>query len=155
MASPQTIRSKKAKTPPFAMVFLAMWQSANFRALGPWSRCVLLELMMQYRGKNNGNLSATRTMAKEWGIASDNTLRKALTELEAGGWIIQTRSSVFSRHGARCALYALSWFALDECPGKNLEIGPTRTPPRTIRSLTNSTSFDAENAHGTAQKVRT
>lgn len=143
MASSRTIRSKKAKTPPFAMVFLAMGQSENFRALNPWSRCVLLELMMQYRGNNNGDLSATRTMAKEWGIASDNTLRKALTELEQGGWIIQTRSSIFSRHGARCALYALSWFAIDECPGKNLEIGPSAAPPRTIRSLTSSISSGA------------
>lgn len=151
MASSRTVRSKKAKTLPFAMVFLAMGQSAKFRALGPWSRCVLLELMMQYRGNNNGDLSATRTMAKEWGIASDNTLRKALTELEAGGWIIQTRSSIFSRHGARCALYALSWFAIDECPGKSLEIGPTAAPPRTIRSLTSSISSGAENAHDTAQ----
>lgn len=130
----------KSKTPPFAMMFLSIWQSAKFRAMGPWSRCVLGELMMQYRGNNNGDLSATRTMAKEWGIASDNTLRKALAELEAGEWIIQTRTCVFSRHGARCALYALSWFAIDECPGKDLEIGPTRAPPRTIRSLTASIS---------------
>lgn len=133
------------------MVFLAMGQSTTFRTLGPWSRCVLLELMMQYRGNNNGDLSATRTMAKEWGIASDNTLRKALRELEDGGWIIQTRSSIFSRHGARCALYALSWFAIDECPGKDLELRPTAAPPRTIRSLTNSISSGAENAPNTAQ----
>lgn len=151
MASSRTVQAKKSKTPPFAMLFLAMGQSANYRAMGPWSRCVLNELMMQYRGNNNGDLSATRTMAKDWGIASDNTLRKALAELESGGWIIQTRSSVFSRHGARCALYALSWFAIDECPGKDLEVRPTRTPPRTIRSLTISISSCAENAHVPAQ----
>lgn len=93
---------------------------------------------MQYNGSNNGDLSATRTMAKEWGVSSPNILQKALTDLLNGGWIIQTRTSYFSRHGSRCALYALSWYAIDECPGKDLEVAPTNTPPRTVRDLTNS-----------------
>lgn len=121
-------------------------QSPGHRALSFVARVVLQELMVQYKKNNNGDLSATRTMAREWGIGSDNTLRGALKELEAAGWIIQTRSSLFSRHGARCALYALSWLPIDECPGKDLEVGPTRAPLRPLPTLLNSISSCAETA---------
>lgn len=155
MAIRKTKGNMKAKAKPFAMVLWAMGQSVPYRSLSCVARCVLMELHMQYNGTNNGDLSATRTMAKEWGVSSDNTLRKALRDLEAGGWIIQTRTSLFSRHGARCALYALSWYAIDECPGKDLEVPATRAPIRTVASLTHSTPSCAENAQGTAQKLRT
>lgn len=130
-------------------------QSKGFRALSFVARGVLLELMAQHNGKNNGDLSATRTMAREWGIGSPATLQKALKDLQGAGWIIQTRTSVFSRHGSRCALYALSWLAIDECPGKDLEIGPTRAPPRPLHHLMNSISSCSESEHGAVQKVNT
>lgn len=122
-------------------------QSPGHRALSFVARVVLQELMAQYNGSNNGDLSATRTMAKEWGIGSDNTLRGALKELEAAGWIIQTRSSLFNKHGARCALYALSWLPVNECHGKDLEVSPTRAPLRPLPTLLNSISSCAETAH--------
>lgn len=128
----------KPKAKPFAMMLWTMGQSAPYRSLSFTARGVLMELHMQYNGSNNGNLAATRTMAKEWGVSSPNILQRALTDLLNGGWIIQTRSSLFSRHGSRCALYALSWYAIDECPGKDLEVSPTRTPLKTVRELTNS-----------------
>nr|WP_301620662.1 hypothetical protein [Stutzerimonas stutzeri] len=96
--------------------------------------------MAQNNGKNNGDLSATRTMAREWGIGSPVTLQKALAELENAGWIIQTRSSLFSRHGARCALYALAWLPVNECPDKDLEVRPTSAPPRPLPTLLGSIS---------------
>lgn len=120
------------------MMLWQMGQSAPYRALSFTARGVLMELHMQYNGSNNGDLSATRSMAKDWGVSSPNILQKALTDLLNGGWIIQTRSSVFSRHGSRCALYALSWYSIDDCPGKELEISPTRTPPKSVQDLTGS-----------------
>ncbi|MCU1750072.1 hypothetical protein [Pseudomonas sp. 6D_7.1_Bac1] len=138
MAVRKTKGNMKAKAKPFAMVLWTMGQSAPYRSLSFVARCVLMELHMQYNGNNNGNLAATRTMAKEWGVSSPNILQKALADLLTGGWIIQTRSSLFSRHGSRCALYALSWYAIDECPGKDLEVSWTHAPPKTVRELTNS-----------------
>jgi len=122
-------------------------QSLGHRALSFVARVVLQELMAQYNGSNNGDLSATRTMAKEWGIGSDNTLRNALKELEAAGWIVQTRSSLFNKHGARCALYALAWLSIDECPGKDLDVAPRKAPLRPLPSLLDSISSCAETAH--------
>lgn len=138
MTQRTTGRSRKAKTPPFAMLVKSMITSPAYRQLSFVARGVLVELLAQYNGDNNGDLSATRTMAKAWGVSSPNMLQKALAELQAGEWIIQTRCSLFSRHGARCALYALSWIAVDECPGKDLEVAATRVPRRTIASIINS-----------------
>ncbi len=122
-------------SPPFFPTQNRMVQSPGHRSLSFTARVVLQELCSQFNGRNNGDLSATRTMAEEWGIGSDNTLRKALKELEAAGWIIQTRSSLFSRHGARCALYALGWLPINECEGKGLEVAPTRAPLRPLPDL--------------------
>lgn len=136
----------RVKTPPFAMMPKAMIQSPGYRALSCTARMVLVELLAQYSGSNNGDLSATRTMAKDWGIASAHTLQKALKDLEEAGWILISRNSVFSKHGARCALFALAWLPVDECPGKDLDIGSTRSPPRPLPTLFVSKSSCAESA---------
>lgn len=115
-------------------------QSPGHRTLSFVARVVLQELMAQHNGSNNGDLSATRTMAKDWGIGSPLTLQKALKELLDAGWIVQTRSSLFNKHGSRCALFALAWLAIDECPGKDLEIAPRRAPLRPLPTLLNSIS---------------
>ena len=140
-------KSKPKSGPPFFRLERRLVQSAGHRALSFVARVVLQELMAQYNGSNNGDLSATRTMAKEWGIGSDNTLRNALKELEAAGWIIQTRTSLFNKHGARCALYALAWLPIDECAGKDLDIAARKAPMHPLPSLLNSISSCAETAH--------
>jgi len=131
----KTKGNQKVSGPKHFQTQNRMVQSPGHRALSFVARTVLQELCAQYNGRNNGDLSATRTMAEEWGIGSDNTLRKALKELESAGWIIQTRSSLFSRHGARCALYALGWLPINECEGKGLEVAPTKAPPRQMTEL--------------------
>jgi hypothetical protein len=147
MAAPKTKGNMKASVAPFARLEKRMIQSAGYRALSFTARGVLVELLAQFNGKNNGDLSATRTMAKAWGIASPNTLQKALTELDAGGWIMQTRSSLFNKHGARCALYAVTWLSIDECPGKELDVEPRKAPPRPLPTLLNSISSCTESEH--------
>ena len=128
-------KDAKQKSPPFARLEKRMIQSPGYRALSCTARMVFVELMAQYNGSNNGDLSATRTMAKDWGIGSNNTLMNALKELQGRGWIMQTRSSVFSRHGSRCALYAISWLPIDECPGKDLEVRSSAAPIRPLPTL--------------------
>lgn len=145
----------KKSTAPFFKLERRLVQSPGYRSLSATARLVLVELMAQSNGKNNGDLSATRTMAKEWGIGSPATLQKALTELGNAGWIVQTRSSLFSRHGSRCALYALAWLRIDECPGKGLDIGPTSAPPRPLPALLGSISSGSESEQGPVQKVNT
>lgn len=89
---------------------------------------VLLGLIRQYRGKNNGDLSASFTQAEKWGVGSKTSLANALTELQEVGFIFRTREGVFTNPGGRCALYALAWKRIDECPGKELAVMPSTTP---------------------------
>jgi hypothetical protein len=103
--------------------------SDDFRALSGGALKVLLGILRQYRGANNGDMSATFTQAKSWGIGSKATLVKALDELQCCSLIIKTREGKFIRPGGCCALYAISWRPIDECEGK-LEVSATVTPPR-------------------------
>lgn len=105
--------------------------SAAFDNLSPKAVTVLIKLARNYNGRNNGDLSCTVSMMAEGRPMDAKTLASALTELIDAGLIIRTRES---RKGgreqgmARCALYAITWAKVDECPGKELEVGPG--PPR-------------------------
>lgn len=78
------------------------------------SACRLLTLLTrQLTKENNGNLQATFTWCNERGIGSEHTLRDAIADLIAHGFIYRTRS-----HGANkaWARYAVTWL-----PVKNRE----------------------------------
>lgn len=115
----------------------ALFDHPAFCELSPTALKTLLGLMRQYRGNNNGDLSASFTQAVKWKIGSKSSLVGALSLLQEIGFVVRTREGVFTNPGGRCALYALAWIPIDECPGKELEIGPTTTPSLKL-SLVNS-----------------
>ncbi len=127
----------------FAALPHVVMDSADFRALSGGALKVLLGLLRQYRGTNNGDLSATFTQAKGWGVGSKSTLINALDELQASGLVIKTREGRFMKPGGCCALYAVAWKPIDECEGK-LEVEATATPPR---------KFTLELANNRVQKL--
>lgn len=112
-----------------------LYDTPAFASLSGAEHKILLGLIRQYRGKNNGNLSASYTQAQKWGVGSKTTLASALERLQLLGLIIRTREGVFLNPGGRCALYALAWKPIDDCPGKGLEISPTITPPLKLSML--------------------
>ena len=86
---------------------------------------LLLDLAMQYSGRNNGNICASHAVMKRlaperW--SSAGTLDSALVELVAEGFLEQTRQG--GRNVA--SLYALTWQAVDQ--------GPHHAKPTTIAS---------------------
>ncbi|WP_247258078.1 helix-turn-helix domain-containing protein [Pseudomonas moorei] len=105
--------------------------SDAFDNLSPKAVTVLIKLARNYNGRNNGDLSCTASMMAKGKSMDAKTLASALSELIDAGLIVRTRES---RKGgreqgmARCALYALTWAAIDECLGKELELTPG--PPR-------------------------
>lgn len=113
----------------FAALPHLVMDSEDFRALSGGALKVLMGLLRQLRGANNGDLSAPFGQAKEWGVKSKTTLSDALEELQARNLIIRTREGRFTNPGGRCALYALTWRPINECAGK-IEVSPTITPPR-------------------------
>lgn len=120
-----------AAGPPggFAGIPRIVMESEDFRQLSSSAKVALLVLAYQYRGQNNGDLTAAASELRKWGVRSKITAQKAVQELLAANLIIRTREGRFQNPGGRCALYALTWQPVDECGGK-LEIRPTTTPPR-------------------------
>ena len=100
-----------------------VFNSAEFGDLDGWSLKLLIEIAGGYNGSNNGNLSAAYSVLKDRGWRSTGTLWKSLRRLLEAHWIVT------ARHGSRnrCALYAITWQPIDECPGKGLEIPATKT----------------------------
>lgn len=91
----------------------AVLNSPAYLAASPHARMLLLDLAVQYRGNNNGDLSGAWSFMVGRGWRSKETLTSAKRELMRLGLIVETRM------GARpnkASLYALTWFDLDEQP---------------------------------------
>lgn len=104
--------------------------SPEFGALDPWALKLLIELAGNYKGKNNGNLSAAFSTLAKRGWNSPGTLSEAISRLLSKGWLVRTRQGGRNR----CALYAVTWWAIDACEGKWLEIGEEAAPRHTWKS---------------------
>jgi len=102
----------------------AVLEHDNFAALSPFAVKLLCDLLAQYRGSNNGDLQATFKLMRRRGWRSKTTLHKAIRELVQSGFVIVSRQG--GRH--KCSLYAVSFYAIDECEGKH-DIAETRTAP--------------------------
>ncbi|WP_051299727.1 hypothetical protein [Methylobacter luteus] len=82
---------------------------------------LLDNLISQFNGKNNGDLSAAPKTMRLYGWRSQGSIHSALTELLALGFIEQTRQGGRNQ----CSLYAVTWLPIDECNSK-LDVKPTR-----------------------------
>lgn len=97
----------------FLMLPLSAYEAPQFATLKPWSVRLLLDLVAQYNGRNNGDLSAAWKLLKPRGWNSEATLNKAKQELLAAGYIIEMRKG---RRPNLCSLYALTWRPLNPSP---------------------------------------
>lgn len=101
-----------------------MLRSAEFASLSYHATKLLFDLLQQYNLRNNGDLGMSfEHFMKPRGWKSKETLNNARIELLEKGFIIITRQG-----GMReCSLYAVTFFAIDECDGK-LDVSATRRP---------------------------
>jgi len=113
----------RSDTPPFVMLRRDIMRYENFKTMGGNPTKLLIDLLSQYNGRNNGDLCAAWTLMKERGWNSKGTLHRSLKELLQRGWIVKSRQG--GKHKA--SLYAITWLPIDECDGK-LDIAPTITP---------------------------
>lgn len=98
-------------------------RSHGFGKLSAYAVKLLIDLLSQYYGSNNGDLHATFSLLRKRGWKSKGTLNKAIKELIESGF------AEISRQGGRnkCSLYAVTFYAIDDCKGK-LDIQPTSRP---------------------------
>lgn len=90
-------------------------------------------LIAQYNGKNNGDLSVAPKIMELFGWKSRGSINDALVELLAYGFIEQTRQGGRNK----CSLYALTFKPIDDCNGK-LDVPATNVA---------SNLWKPENAH--------
>lgn len=107
----------------FALIPHAVLNSPAYATLKPRAAKLLLDLMAQCYGTNNGDLSVAFKLMQPRGWTSRDQLSKARTELESAGFIVQTRQGGRNKP----SLFAVTWLAIDECRGK-LDRAATTTP---------------------------
>lgn len=104
--------------PSYVQVPHYVLESQQWGQMDAFAMKLLFELARQFKGHNNGDLSATVEMLRDrsatW--ASKDTLPKKLRYLEDHGWIVKTRQG--GRH-IGCNLYAITWWPVDACEGKH------------------------------------
>jgi hypothetical protein len=76
---------------------------------------LLVDVLEQFNGNNNGDMCITMSVMKKKGWKSSGTLQAAKKELEDKGWLQLLRPG--GRH--MCSLYAVSMYPIDECGGKH------------------------------------
>lgn len=98
---------------PFVPIYRSVFEAPDFYGLSSFAAKLLLELISQYKGDNNGNLTAAWSLLKERGWRSKVTLWRAKMELIEAGFVYVTRKG---RLPNTCELLALTWFPLDPTP---------------------------------------
>ncbi len=107
-------RHKGSKyTESFTGIVHSVFEGPAFTALSPHACKLLLELVGQYRGNNNGNLTVAWAVVSRRGWKSRTTLWRCKAELIAAGLVYVTRKGHMP---STCELLALTWFALDVSP---------------------------------------
>jgi hypothetical protein len=116
-------RNGRRKSKPFVQIYKDVLQSDEYARLSPRAVKLLLDILAQYNGSNNGDFTCAFGVMKRRGWKSPNTLRRACLELEDAGFLERTRQGGRNK----CNLHASSFYAIDECGGK-LDRLPTRKP---------------------------
>lgn len=102
--------------------------SEKFAMLSPQATKLLLDLLSQYRGNNNGDLCAAMTLMALRGWKSKSGLESAIKELLRTGFLVLSQQG--GRH--KPSLYALTFYTIDECVDKRgiskHDLRPTGSP---------------------------
>jgi len=73
---------------------------------------LIIHLGLQYNGNNNGMMSPTFSLMKEYGWSSTSTLYKARKGLEHKGFIVTTK--IGKKIKGDCTLVGFTWRGIDE-----------------------------------------
>ena len=116
---------------PFLSLPTHILNHPNVATLSSRATKLLIDLGVQYNGRNNGDLCAPLSLMKKRGWNSNDQLHKAKKELVERGLILVARQGGLNK----CNLYALTWLPIDDCGGK-LDIRSTTVAPHTWKEKT-------------------
>src|SRR6056297_1966693 len=114
----------------FAAIPHAVLDSNAFLSLTSAAVKLLLDVLRQFDGKNNGNLSITYTQMQQRGWRSTSTLSRAKDQLIEHGLIEKTRQGGLSQGRRTCSLFAITWLPINRIEDRNgqhvLDIPPAK-----------------------------
>ena len=95
---------------PFVGIVRSVFDSSAMVNLNAHAVKLLVDLLAQYKGDNNGNLTAAWSLMAKRGWRSKTTLWRSKLALIEAGFVHVTRRG---RMPNTCELLALTWFPLD------------------------------------------
>ena len=104
----KTLKKQKGR---FIGIPYPMARSDLFAKLSAPENKLILDLLLQYNGNNNGMLSPCYTLMKERGWAK-SSLHRAFNKLQHSGFLVVTRQG-WKRRG-KPTLVAFTWLGIDE-----------------------------------------
>lgn len=110
---------RSARKGSFAGIPRAVMETDDYKLLSSSAKSLLLEFAYQFKGKNNGDLSASWAVMRKRGWRSQTTLSNAIQQLLDADLIRCTRHGRFLNPGGVCALYAVTWSEVHDCNGKH------------------------------------
>jgi len=89
-----------------------------FQALSFSAKSLLLEVLRQHNGRNNGHYQLVTEYLEKRGWKSSSTIQKAKKELLAAEFIVQTKQGGL---GTGPCLFAVTWYGIDDWSGLDLQ----------------------------------
>lgn len=120
---------KKTKV-RFAGIPHSVMQHPDYYKLSGNAVKLLVELAMQYNGRNNGKLCAVFSQLRVRGWNSQGTLDRAKKELLKADLIVKTKINTFGQNGKSPTYYAITWQKIDEIVGFHMDVKATSKPLR-------------------------
>lgn len=120
--------SRKRKSGSFLALPHVVLENENFVNLSSGAVKLLIDISLQYRGCNNGDLCAAYSIMQKRGWKSKKMIAQSLKELLEKEFLILTRQGGRNQP----TLYAIAWRPIDECNGK-LDINKTKVAPKSFR----------------------
>lgn len=119
----RTVHKGRQEGGSFSALPHAVQESENWAKCSPLSIKLLMDLLSQFRGSNNGDLSTGMGVMKKKGWTRTSSITRAARELVHFGMIEQTKQGgLFNK---KPNLYAVTFKSIDDCDGK-LDIKATK-----------------------------
>jgi hypothetical protein len=124
-AEGEAIMSKKKKSlerveGTFSSVPHRMMDSLSYSRLNFAAKCLLMELIRQLNGSNNGHLQLTSTWLRKRGWTSSETIHRATEELIRSGLVARTKQGGLNIGPSQ---FAVTWLPISNFIG--LEMAPS------------------------------
>lgn len=116
----------------FVAIPLPVLESAEYRALPDPARTLMVDLLMQFTGKNNGRLTTSMVALKRYGWTSTDKLNRAKQALLAANFVVLTRRGKPPR---TAEWVGFTWHHLNY--EKSMEVDPSRWPYLNFLTLQN------------------